>query len=378
MTRQLEPNPAHAAQQSQQEPGLFSPFKLRDVTFRNRIAVSPMCQYISVDGFANDWHLVHLGSRAVGGAALVVVEASAVEARGRITPDDNGIYKDEHIPMLRRITEFMEQYGAVPGIQIAHAGRKASTKNPWKGGSRHEKKFLTDEEGGWEIVAPSAVPFSPDGRVPHELTISEIKDIQKKFVDAAKRAVQAGFRFLEVHSAHGYLLHSFYSPLSNFRTDEYGGSFENRIRFLLETVDAVRAVWPAEYPLAVRISASDWVEGGWTVDDSARLAVELKKLGVDIIDCSSTGIRAGDHYNYGPGWQVGLAEKVRTDAQIPTAAVGLITEPAQADEIIRSQKADMVFLAREMMRDPYWPFHAANDLGVKDAQTLPKNYTYAL
>lgn len=357
---------------------LFSPLTLRMVTMRNRIGVSPMCQYISEDGFANDWHLVHLGSRAVGGAGLVIVEASGVEARGRITPDDMGIYKDEHIPKLRQIVEFLEKYGAVAGIQIAHAGRKASTKNPWKIGNRHEKQDLPDSEGGWEIVGPSAVPFSPTSRVPIELSISEIKAIQQAFVDAARRAQQAGFKFLEIHSAHGYLLHSFYSPLSNFRTDEYGGSFDNRVRMLLETAELVRKEWPQDLPLSVRISASDWVEGGWTVDDSVELAKRLKALGVDIVDCSSAFVRGGDRYQQGPGWQVPLSDKVRNEAGIPTAAVGNITEPQQADEIIRTGKADLVLLAREEMRDPYWPYHAAKTLGVTDVKTLPPNYTYAV
>jgi 2,4-dienoyl-CoA reductase-like NADH-dependent reductase (Old Yellow Enzyme family) len=314
----------------------------------------------------------------VGGAGIVIVEASAVEARGRITPDDLGIYKDEHVEFLSRITEFVSKFGAVPGIQIAHAGRKASTKNPWKVGNRHEKQDLTDAEGGWAIIAPSAVPFSPSSRVPHELTIAEIQEVVQKFADAAKRALKAGFKFLEIHSAHGYLLHSFYSPLSNFRTDEYGGSFENRTRIHLQVVDAVRKIWPEELPLSVRLSASDWVEGGWTIDDSVRLAKLLQEHGVDMVDCSSAYIRSGDRYNFGPGWQVPLAEKVRKEAGIMTAAVGEITKAEQADAIIRDGKADLVLLARESMRDPYWPYHAAKELGVKDAATLPKNYTYAI
>jgi len=357
---------------------LFSPLTLRSITLRNRIGVSPMCQYMSVDGFANDWHLVHLGSRAVGGAGIVIVEASGVEARGRISPDDLGIYKDEHVEQLSRIAKFVESFGAVPAIQIAHAGRKGSTKNPWKVGNRHDKQDVTDEEGGWEIVGPSPVPFSPTSRVPHELTVSEIKEIQQKFVDATKRALTAGFKYLEIHSAHGYLLHSFFSPLSNFRTDHYGGSFENRVRMLGETVEAVRAAWPQHLPLSVRISASDWVEGGWTVDDSVRLAGLLKERGVDIVDCSSGFIRAQDRYQQGPGWQVPLSDKVRNEANIATATVGGISDPHQADQIIREGKADLVLLAREEMRDPYWPFHAARALGIKDAATLPKNYTYAI
>lgn len=356
---------------------LFTPLTLRSITFRNRIGVSPMCQYYSKDGFADDWHLVHLGSRAVGGAALVIAEASAVEARGRITPDDLGIYLDEHVPKLKQITEFISKFDAVPGIQIAHAGRKASTKNPWREGNRHQKQGLEDNEGGWEVVGPGTEPFSSSLRTPHALSIDEIQDIRRKFVDSTKRAVQAGFKFLEVHAAHGYLLHSFYSPLSNKRTDNYGGSFENRIRFVLEVVEDVRAVWPQELPLSVRISASDWVEGGWTADDSVALAKELKARGVDIVDCSSGNIRAGDRYSYAPGWQVPLAEAIRKGAQIPVAAVGVITEPEQANEIITSGRADMVLIARQEMRDPYWPYHAAQKLGI-EANTLPRNYTYAL
>jgi 2,4-dienoyl-CoA reductase-like NADH-dependent reductase (Old Yellow Enzyme family) len=361
---------------------LFSPFTLRSVTMRNRIGVSPMCQYSSVDGFANDWHLVHLGSRAIGGAGLVILEASGVEARGRISPDDLGIYKDEHIEMLKKIASFIEQYGAVPGIQIAHAGRKASTKNPWKVGNRHEKQEISDADGGWLPVAPSAVPFTPGSREPHELTINEIKEIQLAFQSAAKRALAAGFKWLEIHGAHGYLLNSFYSPLANFRTDEYGGSFENRIRMLVETTKLVRQVWPEHLPLTVRLSASDWVEGGWSVDDSVELAKILKDIGVDLVDCSSAYVRPGDHYAYGPGWQVPLAEKVRAEAKIATAAVGMITDAKQANEIIASGQADIVLLARELMRDPYWPYHAAQaleaELGLKAKSVLPANYSYAI
>lgn len=359
------------------EANLFSPLTIRGVTLRNRIGVSPMCQYYSKDGFASDWHLVHLGSRAVGGAGLVMFEASAVEPRGRISPDDLGIYLDAHVEKLRQITDFISNFGAVPAIQIAHAGRKGSTKNPWKEGNRHDKKAVSDEEGGWEVVGPSATPFSEMSRVPHALTISEIKEIQQKFVDATRRAHAAGFKFLEVHAAHGYLLHSFYSPLSNERTDEYGGSFENRIRFLLEVVELVRKEWPDDLPLSVRISASDWAEGGWTIEDSVELAKRLKQLGVDIVDCSSGNIRAGDRYNMAPGWQVPLAEAVRKGADVMTAAVGLIVDAQQANEIISSGQADIVLLARQMMRDAYWPYHAAEALGIK-AETLPRNYSYAL
>lgn len=356
---------------------LFTPITVRKVTFRNRIGVSPMCQYYSRDGFASDWHLVHLGSRAVGGAGLVMFEASAVEARGRITPDDLGIYLDEHIPKLQQITRFISEFGTVPAIQIAHAGRKASTKNPWRQGDRHEKKALSNEEGGWEVVGPGDTAFSAQSPTPKPLTKEEITEVRQKFADAARRALEAGFKLLEVHAAHGYLLHSFYSPLSNFRTDEYGGSFENRSRFLLEVVEAVRNVWPTDLPLSVRISASDWVDGGWTVDDSVELAKHLKQRDVDIVDCSSGNIRAGDKYNMFPGWQIPLAEAVRKKAEILTAAVGLINTAELANDVITSGKADFVLLARQMMRDPYFAYHAAQELGL-DVETLPRNYTYAL
>jgi 2,4-dienoyl-CoA reductase-like NADH-dependent reductase (Old Yellow Enzyme family) len=383
---QNDPGPETATAQDsparENADNLFSPMTIRSVTLRNRIGISPMCQYHSVDGFAEDWHLVHLGSRAVGGAGLVCVEASAVEARGRICPDDLGIYKDEHITMLKKITTFIEQHGAVPAIQIAHAGRKGSTKNPWKGGNRHEKQDVPDEEGGYGIVAPSAVPFSANSRMPHELTVDEIKEIQVKFRDAAIRSQKAGFKWLEIHAAHGYLIHSFYSPLSNFRNDQYGGSFENRIRFLVEVVELVRAAWPKELPLAVRISATDWVEGGWTVDDSVALAKVLRELGVDLVDCSSGNIRSGDRYKMAPGFQVPLAAKVRAEAKIATAAVGMITEAKQANEIIKNGEADIVLLARESMRDAYWPFHAAqtlaDELGIDPKSVFPANYTYAI
>ncbi|HEY9730983.1 MAG TPA: NADH:flavin oxidoreductase/NADH oxidase [Drouetiella sp.] len=357
---------------------LFSPLKIRDITLKNRIGVSPMCQYSSVDGFANDWHLVHLGSRAVGGAGLVICEATGVEARGRITPDDLGIYKEEHIEMLKKITGFIEQWGAVPGIQLAHAGRKGSTLSPWKAESRHAKVDLKDDEGGWEVVGPSPVPFNPEWRNPHELTISEIKEIQEKFRIATQRAIKAGFKWMELHAAHGYLLNSFYSPLSNFRTDEYGGSFENRIRFVVETAKVIRSVWPSAYPMSVRLSATDWVEGGWTVDDSVELSKILKAEGVDVIDCSSGNVRAGDRYPFAPGFQVPLAEKVKSQANVMTAAVGLITEPAQANDIIQKSQADIVLLAREMMRDPYWPLRAAQELGLPTTAALPRRYSYAL
>ncbi len=357
---------------------LFSPLKIRDITLKNRIGVSPMCQYSSVDGFANDWHLVHLGSRAVGGSGLVICEATGVEARGRITPDDLGIYKEEHVEMLKHITTFIEEWGAVPGIQLAHAGRKGSTLSPWKAESRHAKVDLKDDEGGWEVVGPSDVPFNPEWRKPHALSVAEIKEIQEKFRVATKRAIKAGFKWMELHAAHGYLLNSFYSPLSNFRTDDYGGSFENRIKFVVETARIIRSEWPAAYPMSVRLSATDWVDGGWTIENSVELSKILKAEGVDVIDCSSGNVRAGDRYPFAPGFQVPLAEAVKAQAHIMTAAVGMITEPTQANEIIQKEQADIVLLAREMMRDPYWPLRAAKELGLPSTEALPRRYTYAL
>ena len=350
---------------------LFSPLKIRDVTLRNRIAVSPMCEYSSDDGFANDWHLVHLGSRAVGGAGLVMVEATAVEARGRITPGDHGIWKDEHIEMLIRIAAFVKKQGAVAAIQIAHAGRKASCYVPWeKNGAP-----LPPEDGAWVTVAPSAVPFREGDPAPAALDTAGIRATVEAFAEAARRALTAGFEVLEIHGAHGYLINEFLSPLSNRRTDEYGGAFENRIRFLLEVIAAVRAVWPERLPLWVRISATDWKEGGWTIDDSVKLAAELKTRGVDLIDCSSGGSAVDAKMTLGPGYQVPFAERIRRETGILTGAVGMITEPRQAEEIIASGQADVVLLAREFLRDPYWPLHAARALGV-DVEP-PVQYTRA-
>src|SRR5580704_6400565 len=305
---------------------LFTPLTLRGVTFRNRIAVSPMCQYSSEDGFAGDWHLVHLGSRAIGGAGLVTMEASAVEARGRISPGDQGIWKDEHIEFLSRIAAFLKQYGAVAGIQLAHAGRKASTRRPWEGGAA-----IPESEGGWQTVAPSPIPFRPGDPAPAELSKDEIRAIVEAFTAAAKRALKAGFQAIELHGAHGYLMHEFFSPLSNHRHDEYGGSFENRIRFGLETVEAVRAAWPHDLPLLLRISATDWVPGGWDIEDSVELARRVKPMGVDLIDCSSGGSSLEQKIPLGPGYQVPFAERIRREVGIPTGAVGLITEAHQAD-----------------------------------------------
>jgi 2,4-dienoyl-CoA reductase-like NADH-dependent reductase (Old Yellow Enzyme family) len=346
---------------------LFTPLQLRDIRLRNRIGVSPMCQYSSVDGFANDWHLVHLGSRAVGGAALVMTEATAVLPEGRISPEDLGLWKDEQIEMLARIFRFIETQGAVPGLQLAHAGRKASTAAPWKTGEH----VVADKDGGWRpIFAPSPLAFSPGDLVPAELNHAGIERVVHAFADASRRALEAGAKVIEIHAAHGYLLHSFLSPLSNQRTGEYGGSFDNRTRALREVVAAVRTVWPERFPLLVRLSVTDWVEGGWDLEQSVMLAQQLQKLGVDLIDCSSGGAVPGAKIPVGPGYQVPFAERIRHEAGISTAAVGMITTPEQADQIIRTGQADMVFLARELLRDPYWPHRAAlalkQDLSVAD------------
>ncbi len=337
---------------------LFRPLKLREVELKNRIAVSPMCQYSSRDGFANEWHLVHLGSRAVGGAALVMSEATAVSPEGRISIDDLGIWKDEHIGYLKKITDFILQQHAVPGIQLAHAGRKSSRTSQWKG-----DKLLSISEGGWDIVAPSAIPFSADTGVPTALTPDGIGKVINEFKAAAIRALKAGFLVVEIHAAHGYLIHEFMSPLTNKRTDDYGGSFDNRIRLLLDIVAAVRSVWPDGYPVFVRISAIDWRDDGWTLEDSIALAAILKDKGVDLVDCSSGGDVPGLTIPAGPGYQVQFAEKIRKETGIPTGAVGIITTPAQAEAIISSGQADMVSLAREFLRDPYFPLRAAMELG---------------
>ncbi len=339
---------------------LFTPITFRSITLKNRITVSPMCQYSSSDGFANDWHLVHLGSRAVGGAGLIIVEATAVSPEGRITPDDLGIWKDEHIEKLKQIARFTHQNGSVAGIQLAHAGRKASHTSPWKG----NQPIAPNAENGWQTVAPSAIPFTPETPVPAALKKEGIGKVISDFKAAAKRALQAGFKVIEIHAAHGYLLHEFLSPLSNHRTDEYGGSFENRCRLLLEVTEAVREVWPNELPLFVRISATDWVEGGWTIDDSVALAKILKTKGVDLIDCSSGANTPDAKIPAKPNYQVPFAEAVKQQAGIATGAVGIIINATQAEEIIAEDKADLVLMAREMLRDPYFPLHAAKELGV--------------
>ncbi len=350
---------------------LFSPLQIKDIEFKNRIGVSPMCQYSSEDGFATDWHLVHLGSRAVGGAGLVIVEATAVEPGGRISPSDLGLWKDEHIEPLRRIARFIESQGSVPGIQIAHAGRKASTAAPWEGGGP-----VSQEQGGWSpLVSASEISFDSESQMPQGLTESGIAEIRKAFVDTARRALQAGFKVLELHAAHGYLLHQFLSPLSNRRTDAYGGSFENRIRLVTEITRDVRQVWPEHLPLFVRISSTDWVEGGWDAEQSVQLAMALKALGVDLIDVSSGGLVPDAKITVGPGYQVPFAEQIRKEANILTAAVGMITDAAQADAVVRNGQADMVLLARELLRDPYWPLHAAHSLEA-DAE-WPRQYQRA-
>jgi 2,4-dienoyl-CoA reductase-like NADH-dependent reductase (Old Yellow Enzyme family) len=351
--------------------GLFSPLKLRGVELKNRIGVSPMCQYSSDDGFANDWHFVHLGAFATGGAALVMTEATAVVAEGRISPADLGIWKDEHVPALRRITDFIHAHGALAGMQMAHAGRKASTRVPWAGDGA-----VPADEGGWEnVMAPSAVPFNEHYPRPVALDEDGIHRVVDGFRDAARRALDAGFDVVEVHAAHGYLLHEFMSPLANERTDAYGGSFENRVRLVREVVAAVREVWPERLPLLVRISASDWAQGGWDIDDSARLAPLLREDGADLIDCSSGGLIPNAKIEVGPGYQVGFAERVRRDGGVPTAAVGLITDAQQADDIIRAGRADVVLLARELLRNPRWPLLAAHRLGV--AADWPNQYSRA-
>jgi 2,4-dienoyl-CoA reductase-like NADH-dependent reductase (Old Yellow Enzyme family) len=328
--------------------------KIGNVVFRNRAFVSPMCQYSSRDGMPGDWHLVHLGSRAVGGAGLVMVEATAVTPEGRITPGDSGIWSDAHAVAFQRITRFIAEHGAVPGIQLAHAGRKASTDLPWRGG-----KPLGAQAGAWTTMAPSAVPYADGYPAPRALSVAELDEVIAAFVAAARRARDAGFQCVEVHMAHGYLLNEFLSPLANCRNDEYGGSLENRMRLPLRVAAAVREVWPSSLPLLVRISATDWAAGGWDADQSVELCRRLKAIGVDMIDCSSGGMIADAKIPAGPGFQTPFAERIRREAGIATAAVGLITAAAQAEHILRTGQADAVFLAREMLRDPYWPLHAA-------------------
>lgn len=338
---------------------LFEPLTIKDVTLRNRIGVSPMCQYSYTDGFSNDWQLVTLGAKATGGVGLVIFEATAVEARGRITPFDVGIWSNAHIEPIARVVRFVQAQGAVAGIQIAHAGRKACTTQPWMGG----KPVPQGDANWWQVVGPSPLAFSEEHQVPHELTLEEIQAVKQHFVDGAARSLEAGFTWLEIHAAHGYLLNEFLSPLSNRRNDAYGGSFENRIRMLVEIVQKVQTVWPERLPLTVRISGTEWVEGGWNVEDSVALAKVLKKEGVDLVDCSSGANVPNVRMPLAPGYQVHIADAVRNQGGMASAAVGLITEPKMADEIIRSGKADLVLMARELMRNPNWPVFAAKELG---------------
>ena len=350
---------------------LFEPLAIRGVTFPNRVFVSPMCEYSSRDGFANDWHFVHLGTRAVGGAGLVFTEATAVTPEGRISPEDLGIWKDDHVEMLSRIVRFMHEQGAVAGMQLAHAGRKASTYRPWSGNGA-----VPEAEGGWQnVLAPSAVAFADNYPQPLEMSTADINACIAAFADAAKRAHTAGFRVIEIHAAHGYLIHEFLSPLSNQRSDQYGGSFENRARFVKEITQAIRNVWPEQLPLFTRISATDWTAGGWDIEQSIELARLLKPLGVDLIDCSSGGNVATAKIPIGPGYQTPFAERIRKEANILTAAVGMITSATQAEHIVGSGQADAVLLARELLRDPYFPMRAARELGQEI--TWPAQYLRA-
>jgi 2,4-dienoyl-CoA reductase-like NADH-dependent reductase (Old Yellow Enzyme family) len=350
---------------------LFDRLVIRDITFANRVFVSPMCEYSSTDGFANDWHVVHLGSRAVGGAGLVLSEATAVLPEGRISPQDLGIWKDDHVEPLARIVRFIHEQGSAAGMQLAHAGRKASTYAPGKGQGK-----IPESEGGWNnVVAPSALPFAEGYPMPQALSIDGIQNIVFAFAAAARRACEAGFRVIEIHAAHGYLIHEFLSPISNQRTDAYGGSFENRTRILREIVGAVRDSWPERAPLFVRISATDWIDGGWDIQQSVELARQLKELGADLIDCSSGGNVAHAKIPVGPGYQTQFAEQIRREAGILTGAVGMITSPVQAEHIMVTEQADAVVIAREFLRDPYWPLRAARELG--QAISWPVQYLRA-
>jgi 2,4-dienoyl-CoA reductase-like NADH-dependent reductase (Old Yellow Enzyme family) len=351
-------------------PHLFDPISLRGVTLSNRIIVSPMCQYSCIDGFATDWHLVHLGSRAVGGAGLVFTEAAAVTPGGRISPNDLGIWDEGHVEVFQRIVHFVKSQGSATGIQLAHSGRKASTRRPWDGIAGIPK-----EQGGWEPIGPTPDAFTADYVRPRAMTRSDITEVVEAFAHAARRARHAGFDVVEIHAAHGYLLHEFLSALTNTRADDYGGVFENRIRLTLEVVDAVRGEWPGNRPLFVRISSTDWVPGGWDIEQSIELSKRLGAHGVDLIDCSSGGNVPRADIPLGPGYQVPFAARIRRESKLATGAVGLITTPSQADQIVRNGEADCVLLARELLRDPYWPLHAAQALG--QAASWPAQYLRA-
>lgn len=355
---------------------LFEAYQLKDVILRNRIAVSPMCQYSSDDGMPNDWHLVHLGSRAVGGAGLVIVEASAVSPEGRISPADSGIYTDDHVQPFAKINHFMKQHGAVPGIQLAHAGRKASANKPWEG-----DQHIDADQGGWDTIAPSAEAFGGNlPKVPHAMSIEDIRRVQQNFVDAAKRSLAAGFEVLQLHFAHGYLAHEFYSPLANKRTDEYGGSFDNRIRFMMETFAAVREVWPERLPLTARLSVTDWIDGGVTIEESVEVTKRLKATGLDLLDVSHGFATPDiDCIPWGPGMMLPFAGRIRQEVDIPTTTSWLITEPQQAEQAVADRQVDVVSLGRELLRDPYWPYRAAKELGAAQADDiLPIQYARAV
>ncbi|QDU66210.1 NADPH dehydrogenase [Planctomycetes bacterium Pla86] len=356
-------------------PSLFTPLQLRGVTLRNRVAMSPMCQYSSEDGFANDWHLAHHAARAVGGVGLLIAEATGVVPEGRITPNCLGIWKDQHVPALRRMTDFVTANGAVPGIQLAHAGVKGSRHRPLH---PQRNRYVPLEEGGWLPVGPTAKRYGSDGPVPHELTVPEIHEVTNAFAAAAERSIAAGFRVVELHFAHGYLGHSFLSPLMNEREDDYGGSFEGRVRFLIETVRAVRAVLPEDAPLFVRLSCTDWVEGGWSLDDSVEASRRMKEEGVDLVDCSTGGATRDASIPVGPDYQVPFAERIRKDAGIATGAVGLITEPAQAEAIVAEGRADLVLLGRQLLREPHWSLRAWGELGATTPAPIAPEYAWAL
>ncbi|UII25457.1 NADPH dehydrogenase NamA [Fulvivirga maritima] len=351
---------------------LLSSYQLGNITLKNRIVISPMCQYSAVDGFANNWHLVHLGARAVGGAGLIIQEATAVSPEGRITHADLGLWKDDHIPPLKNIVDFVHQHGSKIGIQLAHAGRKASKERPWEGG----KNINKDQTNGWQPIAPSPIPFSENEPLPHEMSLSEIQQVINDFKAATHRAIAANYDVIELHAGHGYLLHQFYSPLSNSRTDNYGGSFENRIRLIVEIVNAIKEIWGKEKPLMVRISATDWVDDGWQISDSVKFSEILKQLGVHLIDVSTAGNTLAN-IPVEPGYQVPFSSSIRSQANVPTGTVGLITTPEQAEKILQEEHADLIFIGRESLRNPNFPLYAAHILDDEHETTWPKQYERA-